>query len=160
MKKMMIALVAALMISAGAMAQNDNNMERKQPTKEQMAQQRTESMVKRYNLNEEQAAKLLELNMKYADMRPMGHRDGNRRQRMHQQGERIQRPDSTMRRDSNGVAPRRNIQDFRKRMEEYDTQLKTILTEEQYTAYKNNREKMMQRGPRRGGNQHMNNNNN
>ena len=52
-----------------------------------------------------------------------------------------------------------NFQDMKKKMEEYNAQLQTILTEEQYAAYKSDREKMMRRGPRQGRNQHNNNDN-
>lgn len=156
MKKLMIALAATLMMSASAMAQDDKNAERKQFTKEQMVQKRTEGMVKKYELNEEQAAKLQELNAKYADMRFMSPR-GNRPGRMHR-GDRDFRPaaapDSLRGKGGRPEHNKADFQDMRKKMEEYDAQLKAIMTEEQYATYKADREKMMQRGPRPGNNQH------
>lgn len=161
MKKMIMALVAVFMISTNAMAQDENNSERKQPSMEQMAQRRTSEMVKKYNLNEEQSAKLLELNKKYADMRPMGPRGGRHQGMRSPEGKRqAQVPDSLKQRGMKGAQPKGNFQDMKKKMEEYDAQLQTILTEEQYAVYKADREKMMKRGPRPDGNQRKNSDNN
>ena len=67
MKQLLMTIVAAVMFSSAAMAQDQE----KGKKKEEMAKHRTEKMVKDYDLNESQAAKLLELNTKYADkMRP------------------------------------------------------------------------------------------
>lgn len=158
MKKIVIAIAAAFLMSAGAMAQEENKGERKQPTKEQMAQHRTDGMVKQYGLNEEQAAKLLELNLKYSDQ--MGpRRGGPRHPGMRHQGEgsRKQMPDSVRKQGPREFKGERgNFQEMRKKMEEYDAQLQTILTKEQYDAYKADREKMRQQGPR-GERPHKNN---
>ena len=72
MKQMIIAIAVAVIFSSAAMAQNQE----KGIKKEEMVKHRTEKMVKDYDLNDKQAAKLLELNTKYADkMRPHhGHR--------------------------------------------------------------------------------------
>lgn len=161
MKKVIMAISAVFLLSASAMAQNEENAERKQPSMEQMVQHRTSEMVKKYSLNEEQSAKLLELNKKYADMRLMGGRGNGHRQGMRSSENKGQRqvPDSIKKREVRGMQVKGDFQDVKKRMEEYDAQLQTILTEEQYAAYKADRGKMMQRGQRRGGNQHRNFNN-
>ncbi|MBP3789118.1 MAG: DUF4890 domain-containing protein [Prevotella sp.] len=158
MKKMIMALAAVFMISTSAMAQDENKAERKQMTTEQMAQRRTDDMVKRYSLNEEQSAKLLELNKKYADMRPMGPRGGRRHQGMRSAEDRVkpQAADSLKRKEVKGMQARGDFEAMKKKMEEYDAQLKTILTEQQYAAYQADKEKMMKRGPQRRGNQHRN----
>ena len=150
-----MAFVAAILMSATVMAQDGTQQrrERRQMDSEQMAQRQTEHMVKTYGLNEEQAAKLLELNKKsHFQMRPEG------RQRPHmdslQRGQRpprmmkdsLQRGQRPMMREG-GRGPQRNG-DFRKQMEEYDNALKEILTEEQYKAYQTDRQKRMKDGPR------------
>ena len=69
MKKMIMALVAAMMMSANAMAQdNDQQVRRgrKPMDQKEMIQRRTDETVKAYGLNDEQAAKLLDLNTRYA----------------------------------------------------------------------------------------------
>lgn len=148
MKKIVLALAAALMMSTSMQAQeNNDNRERRQYDPEKMVEKRTEQTVKAYNLNEKQAAQLLELNKKY--MGKMGHRpnrmgrpDGNHKRpegqpqakrdttkapRMHQGGDRKQ---------------------FMENMKAYDEELQKIMTEEQYKAYKADMEKRRQQGPR------------
>ncbi len=148
MKKIVLAMAAALMMTASAMAQDNQNDERKRPTQEQMIQHRTDDMVKRYSLNEEQAAKLLELNKKYTQMMPRRHgaRPGRPDGKQAQQApEEMKMPAAQ---DKGNRKAR--FEEMRKRMEEYDAQLQTILTPEQYKSYKADREKMRQRGPRGG----------
>jgi hypothetical protein len=161
MKKIAMAIAAALMMSTSAMAQNEEKKgEPRQFNKTEMIQQRTDATVKRYGLNEEQAAKLLELNTKYADkMGPMrggprgqqGGRGFGGRQGMGQgqgQGPRMHRqaPDSLR-----NNAPRMNREEMQKSMEEYDTQLKAIFTPEQYETYQADQKKMREARGNRGG---------
>ncbi len=88
MKRMILAVSAAIMMGSVAMAQDENQQrkgrgERKfDPT--EMVKRRTDDAVTKYKLNEEQAKKLLELNTKYAKdmaprMRPGGPRNGEGR---------------------------------------------------------------------------------
>ena len=100
MKKAMMAIVAAVMMSASALAQ-DAQQQRPQPRMDrgEAAKQRTEQMVKDYALSEEQAQKLLDLNTEYAEKIPMmmgrGPRGGQPGQRP-VAGERpAQRPDTS-----------------------------------------------------------------
>ena len=73
MKKMMMTLLAAVVVSTAAVAQNkdDNKSPQDNNRKQEMVKHRTDRLVKDYQLNDQQARQLLELNTKYADkMRP------------------------------------------------------------------------------------------
>ena len=77
MKKLLMTLAAMLLVANAAMAQ-DTKVNKQMPSKADMAKHRTEMMAKKYNLDDAQKAKLLELNTKYADQfGPMrGHKPG------------------------------------------------------------------------------------
>lgn len=160
-----MTLIAAMAIGASAMAQDTNDkQERKSFDPKEMIQQRTDETVKKYGLNEEQAAKLLDLNTRYAEkMGPMmggGPRGGKGGQRP-QTGERPQRQDGDTVKHQRRARPEMggNREEMKKNFEAYDAELKTIMTEEQYNAYKkdmqNRRRGMGGRGPR----QHKDNDN-
>ncbi len=159
MKNMILAIAAALMMSTTISAQDNTSEKRpemKKMDKTEMVKKRTDETVKRYALNEEQAARLLDLNTKFADK--MGPRRGQRPEGM--RGDRKMRPDSArnfMRQESEANdgqerKERRRMgegrQDFRKQMEEYDAEIQKIMTEEQFKNYKADREKRMKEGPR------------
>jgi len=153
------------MTAAQAQEQGDNaNRQRgqRQFDRTEMIKQRTDDAVKKYGLSSEQAEKLLSLNTKYADkMGPgMGGMRGGRggqRPRANfgggggqgfQQG---QRPEMT-------EEMRAQMEKMRKEREEatkeYETELQTILTPEQYKAYQADQEEMRRNfGNRRGGGQ-------
>ena len=159
-----MALAAAMMMTA-AMAQEENkpaNVDNKRPDRTEMLKRRTDDVVKRYGLNEEQAKKLLELNTKYADklggMRGM--RFGDRRTRPGggngmgpgggfgaDQGNRPQLTEE-QRKEMNARREERM-----KAQKEFDAELKKIMTEEQFKSYTADQEKresrMRQGGPRR-----------
>ena len=155
MKKMIMALVAALTITLAASAQDDRS-DNKQPRPErkemrrmdpqQMAAMRTERAVERYGLNEQQAAQLLELNKQYAGKMmpqrgPRGQRPdsvgGKRPMKSAQMGDNAQRPERNGQRPQmRGNGPR----DFGKQMEAYDAEIKKIFTDEQYKKYKADQE--------------------
>ena len=84
MKKTILAIAAAIMMSANVAAQDkkDQGQQPQQPDKTEMIKQHTDQMVKDYSLNQEQGEKLLVLNTEYADKMPMmmgpGPRDGPR----------------------------------------------------------------------------------
>lgn len=168
MKKMILAIAAAMMMSANVMAQG--NQQRPQMDPAEMMKARTEQMVKEYGLNEEQAKKLEVLNTNFAQKMPMmgGQRgQGQRtqgqtgqRQRGQGQTERDQRPQrqqgDTIRRgerpQGQGQRGQMNFEEMRKNMEEYNAELQKIMTEEQFKKYtENNQRRMGQRG-QRGGN--------
>lgn len=150
MKKLFLAVIAIAM-SANMMAQEQEETKqgRRPLNTEEMAQKRTEQMVKAYGLSDEQAAKLLELNK--SQKMQMRHRMG-------QMGSRAHRPDGKMRpmgklkadKDSFKLGERPQMmrhEGMRKQREEYDNALKEILTEEQYAAYKADQEKRMKEHP-------------
>ena len=160
MKKLILAFVA-LMTMTSVQAQDDNKSrgERRQFDRTEMLKKRTDETAKKYGLNEEQTAKLLELNTKYADKMGPGmgaarngrrggarpgfdaNRGGNR-----QQG---QRPEMTEEQRQNMAKQRAERQAA---MEQYANELQAIMTPEQYQAYKADMEKNTTRqGARRGG---------
>ena len=156
MKKVILALVAVMTMTS-VQAQSDNRPargERRQFDRTEMLKKRTDETVKKYGLNEEQAAKLLELNTKYADKmgQGMGAPRGGRRgagpgfNGNRQQG---QRPELTEEQKQNMEKQRQERQEA---MKQYADELQTIMTPDQYKAYKADAEK---RGPqgnnRRGG---------
>ena len=72
MKKIVLTMIAAMAMSFSAMAQEQQNDQRREFNSEEMAKTRTDEAVKKYGLNEEQAAKLLDLNKRFSQkMRPM-----------------------------------------------------------------------------------------
>lgn len=81
MKKMLLAMVAVLAMSTSAFAQEKQCKEQcgKCCDTTQVKQDRTDRMVKRYNLTDKQADKLRKLNEEYADKLPMGRFRGERK---------------------------------------------------------------------------------
>lgn len=149
MKKMILAFVALISMTA-AQAQDDNNgkrPERPQMDRTEMVKHRTDDTVKKYGLDSNQAAKLLELNTKYADKmgRGFGGRPGGFGG---QRGQRPQRPEMTEEMKQQMEAKRKEQAEA---MKQYDAELQTILTPEQYKTYKEDQEKRMKEGGRRGG---------
>ena len=153
MKQLLMTIVAAVMFSSAAMAQDQE----KGKKKEEMAKHRTEKMVKDYDLNESQAAKLLELNTKYADkMRP--HRGPRGPHGPH--GMKGQRPEPP-KGDMQGERPEPPTKEMKAEMEKkraemekeqkaYDAELQKILTPDQYKLYQHDMQKHRKGGPRPG----------
>lgn len=150
MKKFIVAMTIALLSATGAVAQDEKSSERKQPTKSEMIQHRTDRMAERYSLTNEQKAKVLELNTKYADMmaRPRGERGRNPQGMKPKVRERIEK-DSVLNKDKHKDSRRElrkgDFEKMREKMDAYNSELKSILTEEQFSAYENDRKKMMHR---------------
>jgi Spy/CpxP family protein refolding chaperone len=158
MKKVIIAFAALLTMSTVAMAQEGFQGENKGKKfdRTEMIQKRTDRMVKEFGLNETQAKKLLELNTEYAG-KMGGPRMGRGGNRGPHNGE---GNDSTMHkrmpmppRDSLNNAPRPNKEEMEKHMKEmktnreaYETELKKIMTDEQYKNYQEAIQKRMERG--------------
>ena len=165
MKKVFLALVAMITVTA-AQAQGDNRPQRgdRQVDRTEMIKQRTDNTVQKYGLNEDQAAKLLSLNTKYADqigfgmgmggrrgggqgggMRPRPHFGGGNGQGF-QQG---QRPEMTEEMRAQMEKMRKDREEAQKK---YDEELQTILTPEQFKTYQADQEEMRKNfGNRRGG---------
>lgn len=139
MKRMILALIAAITIGTNAVAQQPQEHRHGKRDKTEIVKHRTEHMTKQYGLSEEQSAQLLALNTKYADnMAPMGGRRGHR----HEGG----RPEDGERRKPMMTDEQR--QQFQQAMEAYDQELKGILTSEQFAKYKEDRDKRRKGGPR------------
>lgn len=151
MKKVVLTMIAAVAMSFSAMAQEQNDQQRRQFNPEEMAKNRTEEAVKKYGLNEKQATKLLDLNKRFSDkLRPMrrdmrpGRQGGNR-------GQRMERPDSVKREGGQRPDMRARMEEMRKVQDEYNKELKTILTDEQFKAYEKDEQNRRQRfGGQRG----------
>ena len=166
MKTTMMALVAALMMSATVMAQNEQPQGQgpRQMDRAEMIKARTEQVVKEYGLNEEQAKQLEALNTEYYEKMPMmrfprqqgqaGQGQRPQRQMGQGQGQRPQRqPGDSLRRGQRpqGDRPQMNFEEMRKNMEEYNAALEKIMTQEQYAKYRENMGRRMGGGQRNGG---------
>lgn len=122
MKKILFATLAALAMCTVATAQDSVRVQRDTQSQnvERMIKHRTEQTVQKYGLSEEQAAKLLDLNTRFAGkMRPMA---GMRRANVAPGQPSEQRPNF-------------NREELQKNAEAYNKELKSILTAEQYQAY-------------------------
>lgn len=162
MKKLFLTLVSVFVLATVAFAQDDFNRGNRQRGQRmnpaEMVQRRTESMAKEYNLTAEQTEKVKALNEKFFT-RERGRRqestdslaaqrsqrrpnmDGQRRGQRAEGGERQRGMGERM------GAPRMGGQrgGFAQQMEEYNKELKEILTPEQYSAYEENMKKMQRR---------------
>ena len=154
MKTTIMAIAAAMMMSATAMAQ-DNQAQGQRPRRmdrTEMIKARTDYMVKEYGLNEQQAQKLQTLNTEYAEKLPMMRRQrqqgqaGQRQEGQAGQGQRPQRqPGDSLRRGQRGQGQRTQVnpEETRKNMDAYNAELEKIMTAEQYAKYKENAARRM-----------------
>lgn len=128
----MMTLAVALTVGCAAMAQNGSEKTNgKSVDKTEMVKKRTEAVATRYGLNEDQKAKLLDLNTRYADSMRVGMRpNGGRRTAPAGQPRKIDGAQRTERRGA---------------MKRYNEQLKGIMTAEQYQKYTEDAGKRMQR---------------
>ena len=160
MKRIILAVAAVFVMSAAAQAQCSDHKEGKQCKKEQMIQSRTDRMVKRYGLDEEQAKKLKELNEEYAGLMPMrpAPRPGCKGQACpdQQAGKGCDKqpkmdgaPGATNRKPCQEKADCEKMQKERmKAHKAYDEKLKKILGSEKFSQYQSDRKQAMERGPR------------
>lgn len=156
MKRKVFGMVAALIISATTMAQNS------QTNNTEFIQKHTEAVAKKYGLDEAQTKKLLKLNTKYADivaprLGARGNRPGNRGMRP---GARIgMGPQSATERDStakprmpftdqNRAKLEEKMNEIKTKRAEYDKELQSIMSEDQYKKYKDDASQRIQRRPR------------
>ena len=150
MKQMIMTLLAAVMVSMAAVAQDkdsnkpsvDNNR------KQEMVKHRTDRMVEDYQLNNKQAKKLLELNTEYADkMRPRHHGHHGHHGPHGMRGQRPEPPKSDME-GERPEPPKGDREEHRKEMAEtmkaYDAELKKIMTEDQFKVYQADMQKRRQ----------------
>ena len=154
MKQMIMTLLAAVMVSTAAVAQDkdsnkpsvDNNR------KQEMVKHRTDRMVEDYQLNDKQAKKLLELNTEYADMmRPRHHGHHGHHGPHGMRGERPEPPKADMK-GERPEPPKGDREEHRKEMAEtmkaYDAELQKIMTKEQYEKYKADMQQRREKGPK------------
>ena len=168
MKRIAMTLAAAILMCSAAVAQEEQQKKGPRPEKKfdktEMVKHRTDETVKQYSLNEKQAAKLLELNTKYADkmgpgprgphrggpgrhhgMRPGPKPDGETAATPQQPKDEKKRPELTEEQKAKMKAEREEMQET---MKAYDAELQKIMTDEQYKQYKADMEKRRQQGPR------------
>lgn len=146
MKKIVFMLVALFCSSLFVNAQRQQQ-KREQMNPEQMAEMRTQRMVKKYGLNEEQKTKLLALNKKQTE------------------GMTLARP-KALPEDSLKAMSKEEKKAYKKEREEqkktmqeamkkkagnYQTELKKILTSEQYASYQKDEQARMERRQARRG---------
>ena len=143
MKQIVFSIAAMLLLSTAAMAQDDRGQRpnRQGFDRTEMIQRRTDGVVKKYGLNEEQAKQLLSLNTKFADMMGPrgGARPGNRGARPGGDGQRAARRDTTQQ-------ARQRRPQMGGQMKAYEEELQKIMTPEQYKAYKADQEERMKQG--------------
>jgi hypothetical protein len=152
MKKMIVTMMAAMLMSTTAMAQETQTEQRQHRKfdKTEMIKHRTDETVSRYKLDDKQAKKLLELNTKYADkIGPRGPhhgRHGAGRPSMPPKEMKGERPEPP--KDNGKMQERRK--EMEANMKAYDAELKKIMTEDQYKSYQADQKKMREkrRGPR------------
>ncbi len=137
---MILTMVAILSMTAAVAQQSDNKAERKAP-KKPTPQEMTNRMAKDLNLNDAQKAKVLDLNKEYESVlggpgmrgprgpKPDGQTGATEsNQNAKQKGERPELPKMT-------DAQKKEMQQHKAKREEYNTKLKSILTEDQYKSY-------------------------
>lgn len=157
MRKSIIVMAAALMLSVCAMAQGfpQGPGPRGGFDEAQMAQMRTDRMVQQLGLNETQAAQLLELNKKYPMSAMMGGPGGRRpRQENVDNGAnddtkaaKKEKKNKKNKKDKE-AKPEEQPADPQAVMEAYENELKGILTEDQFKQYQENKNRRPQgRGP-------------
>lgn len=160
MKRIILAVAAVFVMSAAAQAQCSDHKEGKQCKKEQMIQSRTDRMVKRYGLDEEQAKKLKELNEEYAGLMPMrpASRPGCKGQACpdQQAGKGCDKQSkvdgatgATNQKACLEKADCEKMQKERMKIRKaYDEKLKKILGSEKFSQYQSDRKQAMERGSR------------
>lgn len=163
MKRVMIALAAAIVMCTAAFAQDNKNPEQRPERKfdkKEMVKKRTDDAVKKYGLDDKQAQQLLDLNTKYADKMggrgfggPRGPRHdgkpgkggkGDAKEGRPEPPRDGKRPEMTQEQKEKMEAMRK---EHHEAMKAYDAELEKILTPDQFKKYK---EDMKKRGPRGG----------
>lgn len=176
MKRTVLTLAVAVLMSMAANAQDNQQGPRhgKKFDKTEMVKHRTNEVVKKYQLNDQQAQQLLDLNMKYADKMgpgPRGHhrhgmgpghgpKHGKDSLRKRQEAPQVdgttqatpQHPSKDGKRPEMTEEQKAKMESMRQQreadMKAYDAELQKILTPEQYKTYQADMEKQRQRGPR------------
>ena len=152
MKRMILTLMAAALVSMTALAQEEKQGQRPEPKfdKAEMVKHRTDKTVKRYNLNDKQAQQLLELNNKYADkMEPRpphrGHKGGPGRPPKDKGDCKCQfpKPQKDGQRPASPQDEKRaeHHKKMTETMEAYNAELQKIMTADQFKSYQEDMQK-------------------
>ena len=154
----MMTMMAAVMMSTAAFAQDCKDGKEckcsgKKGDKTEMVKHRTDKMVEKYGLNDQQAAQLLDLNTKYADkLEPRG---GHRHHHGPKAGEGARDKKEKPRTDAETGATAQPDSKFEARPKEheadrkaYEEELQKIMTAEQYEAYQADMKKHKGHGPK------------
>lgn len=161
MKKMILSLVAAVAFSAMAMAQEAKKeaAQCSKCDKTEMLQHRTDRVVKKYGLNEDQAKQLLKLNTAYADKMSgagLGH-CGKHQQKGQCCQQKTDGETGATAQQQKQCPSKEQMLAKRKMMkaerESYNKELQKIMTPEQFARYSNDQKNARQRRQRgkRGG---------
>jgi hypothetical protein len=158
MKRIIIAVMATLMVSSYALAQeSDSKTTVTKKDKTEMVQNMTNRMVSRYGLNETQAKSLLELNKEYSGKigpmggghhgpRPGSNNSGNSG-KGELQGGNMQNMENGNMGDNQRPSKEQmesRMKEVKANMEAYEKGLKSIMTDEQYTKYEQDKQNMHQ----------------
>lgn len=153
MKKMIWLLTAVFAVTTASAQENNGQRERQHFD-------RTEMMVKEYNLNADQAEKVKALNEQYADLfimrgrgfgRPGGPRGMAPQTEQKPEGQTgataQQRQPRRDRQMPNREEMEKRMKERREKMEAYNAELKKIMTPEQFDAYEKRMQEMRNRRP-------------
>lgn len=134
MKRIVFWMVALLLMSGVAMAQGNRQGGRQQMDPKTRAERMTERMVKEYSLNEDQKQQLQDVNLTW--VQKMAANQGGRSK--DNKGAKMTKEERE-----------KKMAEMKKSREDYDAQLKKIMTKEQYDSYvkkQAEREKQMKEG--------------
>lgn len=120
MKRIVFWMVALLLVSGTAMAQQGNRRGGERMDPKTRAQHMTERMVKEYALDEGQSKQLLEVNLAWAEKMAANLPGGSK-------GEGTAKPSKE--------EQAKKIDEMKKSREDYEAQLKKILSKDQYDSY-------------------------
>ncbi len=125
MKKLILSVIMAMMVSF-AMAQSNDGKKAPQPM---TAETMTEMMVSKLSLNSKQASQLKALNTEFADLfKHPGGKGGPKPDKDMKQGEKKEPPQMT-------AEMKAEFAKHQAKRKAYDSKLKKILTDKQYTEY-------------------------
>lgn len=155
MKKVILSLVALVAFSIVSLAQDFNGQRPQRMDRTEMIKRRTQQMVEKYGLNDEQAAALQALNEKTTPEMGGNRNGGPRPERNDSVQPRQRRNDGNVERGNRGErgmnrggqrgGQRGGMGFGRRNMEEYNNELQKIMTPEQYQKYTDDMKQMRER---------------
>lgn len=156
MKHAILTLALLATMATVSVAQDNNNQRPQRMNPTEMMNRRLESMKQAYGLTDEQVAQIKALNEKMFQNGTRQRPEAGQRQEGRERSEAGQRPERRQRseegqRPQAGQRGQRGGMGFGQRSEEYNNELKKIMTEEQYKAYQADQEKRRQERGQRGG---------